>query len=63
MDLTRDHVLALLTAYPDTWELADVPPWLAQECSEMGLIIQSRSGVWKLTVEGYKEKQARLGVT
>jgi hypothetical protein len=23
--LAKDHVLALLTAHPDTWELADVP--------------------------------------
>jgi hypothetical protein len=63
MELTRDHVLALLTAHPDTWELAEVPPWLAQECSGMGLIIQSRLGVWKLTEEGYRERQSRLAET
>jgi hypothetical protein len=61
MELTRDHVLALLTAHPDTWELSEVPLWLTQECSEKGLIIQSRPGVWKLTVEGYRERMIRLG--
>ena len=63
MDLTRDHVLALLTAHPDTSELAEMPPWLAQECSEMGLTILSRPGVWKLTEEGYRERQSRLAET
>jgi hypothetical protein len=60
MELTRDHALALLTAHPDTGELEDIPPWLARECSELGLIILIRPGVWKLTEVGYRERLARL---
>jgi hypothetical protein len=59
-ELTRDHVLALLTAHPDTWQLADVPPWLAKECEELGLIVREPNGAWKLTVVGYRERSRAL---
>jgi hypothetical protein len=37
--LTKDHVLARLTAHPDTWELADVP-----QCAHLGLIVEAGQG-------------------
>lgn len=58
--LTRNQVLALLTAHPDTWELADVPDWLVNECRDLGLIHEVRTSVWKLTEQGYREWYARL---
>ena len=58
--LTRHQVLALLTAHPDTWELADVPDWLIDECRNLGLVREVRASVWKLTEQGYREWHARL---
>jgi hypothetical protein len=60
MSLTKDQVLALLTAHPDTWELADVPDWLARQCADGGLIVEIRRGVWKLTDAGYCARRALL---
>jgi hypothetical protein len=60
--LSRDQVLALLTAHPDTWELSHVPDWLAEECADLGLIEQSRLGVWKLMEAGYAEWRWRARV-
>jgi hypothetical protein len=42
--LAKDHVLALLTAHPDTWEFADVPNWLARQCAHLGLIVEAGQG-------------------
>lgn len=60
MVLTRDQVLALMTAHPDTWELSDVPAWLEQECADLGLVCRTDRG-WKLTEAGYHERRRRLG--
>jgi hypothetical protein len=57
--LSRDQVLALLTVHPDTWELSCVPDWLALECVELGLIVEARRGIWKLTEAGYAEWRVR----
>jgi hypothetical protein len=62
MVLTHDQVLALLTADPDTWELAELPEWLADECRGLGLIGQQSGGIWRLTPAGYRERQSRLGI-
>jgi hypothetical protein len=62
MELARDQILALLTAHPDTWELADVPDWLARQCSDLGLVTQAPGGAWKLTEAGYVERGSRLDV-
>jgi hypothetical protein len=61
-ELNRDHVLALLTAHPDTWQLADVPFWLAKECQALGLITEEPNGAWKLTVAGYRERSRALAL-
>jgi hypothetical protein len=61
VQLSRDEVLALLTAYPDTLELGDVPDWLAQRCAALGLLSRTAAGAWKLTEAGYAEYRARIG--
>jgi len=62
MILNDDHILALMTADPDTWVLAEVPGWLLMECRDLGLISQQGDGTWMLTPGGYRERQIRLGI-
>jgi hypothetical protein len=61
MEVGYDETLALMTAHPDTWELRDVPPWLASSCEAKGLAIRVPSGAWKLTDRGYRYVQQRKG--
>jgi hypothetical protein len=58
--LSQDKILALLTAHPDTLELAEVPDWLAQQCAALGLVSRTAAGAWKLTETGYAEYRSRL---
>lgn len=60
MNLTRDQILAILTAHPDTLEIAEVPEWLVLECVELGLVVRGPGGAWKLTEAGYAERRSRL---
>jgi hypothetical protein len=59
--LTRNQILALFTAHPDTWELAGVPDWLAEECVDLGLVVKTPRGKWRLTLAGSRERKKRLG--
>jgi len=48
--LTRDQMLWLLKAHPDTWKLGAAPTWLVTECVDTGLVAPTREpGVWKKT--------------
>jgi hypothetical protein len=55
------RVLWLMTADPETWDLAEAPSWLARECAEAGLVFEVAPGHWRRTVKGNREIQRRLG--
>jgi hypothetical protein len=60
--LTRDQMLWLLTAHPDTWKLDDAPGWLVAECVNSGLATPTNEpGVWKKTALTHEVLQKRLG--
>ena len=62
MKLTRDEKLWLLTAHPDTLDLAEeAPGWLIGNCHVKGLVKPGpATGVWRLTEAGYAERRALL---
>ncbi len=62
MRLTEQEKLWLLTAHPDTLELADeAPDWLKRDCITKGLARSgSAAGLWRLTERGYGERRALL---
>ncbi len=62
MPLTKHEKLLLLTAHPDTLEVADeAPDWLKRDCYSKGLLKPSAAaGLWRLTECGYGERRALL---
>ena len=63
MKLTHHEKLWLLTAHPDTLDLAEeAPTWLIGDCQVKGLVKPGQAaGAWRLTKAGYAERRALLG--
>ncbi|WP_376967978.1 hypothetical protein ABNQ39_37020 (plasmid) [Azospirillum sp. A26] len=64
--LTRDQVMCVLTADPDTGEVrapgAELPPdWLLEECQDLGLVTPGEKPcTWKLSPDGWDARVALL---
>jgi hypothetical protein len=62
-EVNRDQVLWLLTAHPDTWDLAEAPAWLSDECARRGFVKEVEPGKWRKTGRGDRVIQWRQSQT